>query len=235
MPRKIKVAKKKANEPDEFISTSSVVAEYVKNNYRALISGAVIGLVLFLVMFGWLYYTRGKEKEAVNLYNQAKRIYQSGPRIQKENQPRGEVYRTALEKLEEVYTNYSDTASATEASLYLGDCYYHLKEYDKAIEYYMHFIDTSEKRDYLRCFAFEGLGYCYEEQGNHQKALEYYQESIKESAGAIKELFYLNVARCYEALQDKTNALEFYQKAVEGQSNSLFVTLARDKIALLKN
>ena len=233
MPRKIKVPKKKANEPDEFISTSSVVVEYVKNNYRTLMSGAAIGLVLFLIVFGWLYYTRGKEKEAVNLYNQAKRIYQSGPRIQKENQPRGEVYRTSLEKFEEVYNNYPNTASATAASLYLGDCYYHLKEYDKAIEYYMHFIDTSEKSDYLRCFAFEGLGYCYEEQGNYQKALEYYQESIKESAGAIKELLYLNVARCYEALQDKTNALEFYKKAVDGQSNSLFATLARDKIALL--
>jgi len=235
MPRKIKVAKKKANEPDEFISTSSVVAEYVKNNYRALISGAVIGLVLFLVMFGWLYYTRGKEKEAVNLYNQAKRIYQSGPRIQKENQPRGEVYRTALEKLEEVYTNYSDTASATEASLYLGDCYYHLKEYDKAIDYYIHFIDTSEKSDYLRCFALEGLGYCYEEKGNYQKALDYYQKSLQETAGAVKELLYLNVARCYEALNDRTNALAFYKKAADGQNNSLFFTLARDKIALLSN
>lgn len=233
MPRKIKVAKKKANEPDEFISTSSVVVEYVKNNYRTLMSGAAIGLVLFLIVSGWLYYTRGKEKEAVNLYNQAKRIYQSDPRIQKENQPRGEVYRASLEKFEEVYNKYPNTASATASALYLGDCYYHLKEYDKAIEYYRHFIDTSEKSDYVRCFALEGLGYCYEEQGNHQKALEYYQESIKESAGAIKELLYLNVARCYEALQDKTNALEFYKKAVDGQSNSLFATLARDKIALL--
>jgi len=235
MPRKIKVAKKKANEPDEFISTSSVVVDYVKNNYKALMSGAVIVLVLFLIVFGWFYYTRGKEMEAVNLYNQAKRIYQSGTPIQKDNQPRGEVYRSALKKFEEVYNNYSGTASATAASLYLGDCYYHVQEYDKAIEYYRHFIETSKKSDYLRCFAFEGLGYCYEEKGDYQKALDYYQESIRESAGAIKELLYLNVARCYEALNDRTNALEFYKKVVDGQGNSLFLTLARDKIALLND
>jgi tetratricopeptide (TPR) repeat protein len=235
MPRKIKVAKKKANEPDEFISTSSVIVDYVKNNYRVLINGAVIVLVLFLILFGWFYYTRGREKDALNLYNQAKRIYQSGTRIQQDNLPRGEVYRSALEKFEEVYNNYSDTASATAASLYLGDCYYHLKEYDKAIDYYMHFIDTSGKNDYLRCFAFEGLGYCYEEQGNYQKALDYYKASLQASTGAIKELLYLNVARCYEALNDRINALEFYKKVVDGQSSSLFLTLARDKIVLLKN
>jgi len=233
MPRKIKVAKKKANEPDEFISTSSVVVSYVKNNYRVLMGGAFIGLFLLLILLGWLSYTRGKEKEAVNLYNQAKRIYQSGTGIQKENQPRGEVYRPALEKFEEVYNNYSDTASATAAALYMGDCYYHLKDYDKAIDYYTHFIDTSEKSDYLRCFAFEGLGYCYEEKGNYQKALDYYQKSLQETAGGIKELFYLNVARCYEALEDRTNALEFYKKAVDSRGTSLFLTLARDKIALL--
>jgi len=99
----------------------------------------------------------------------------------------------------------------------------------------MHFIDTSEKSDYLRCFAFEGLGYCYEEQGNYQKALDSYKESLQESTGAIKELLYLNVARCYEALNARTNALEFYKKSVDGQSNSLFVTLARDKVMLLGN
>ncbi len=155
MPRKIKVPKKKANKPDEFISTSSVVVEYVKNNYRALMSGAIIGLVLFLIVFGWLYYTRGKEKEAVNLYNQAKRIYQSDPRIQEENQSRGEVYRTSLDKFQEVYTNYPTTASATAAALYLGNCYYRLKEYDKAIEYYMHFIDEQiEEKRLFKMFRF---------------------------------------------------------------------------------
>ena len=235
MPRKIKVAKKKANEPDEFISTSGMVVEYVKKNYRVLVSGAAMVLVLLLILSGWFYYTRGKEKEAVNLYNQAKRIYQSNTSLQKDSKPRGDVYRSALEKFEEVYNNYSGTAAATAASLYLGDCYYHLKEYDKAIDYYRSFIDTSEKSDYVRCFAFEGLGYCYEEKGDYQKALDYYQESITESAGAINELLYLNVARCYEALNDRTNALTFYKKAVDGQGTSLFLTLARDKIALLKN
>ena len=235
MPRKIKVTKKKINEPDEFISTSSMIVEYIKNNYRILMSGAIVVLVLFLMLFGWFYYTRGKEKEAVTLYNQAKRIYQSGTPDQQDTQPRGDRYRSAQEKFEAVYTKYSGTASATAASLYLGDCSYHLQEYDKAIDYYKHFIDTSEKSNYLRCFAFEGLGYCYEEKGDYQKALDYYQESIKESAGAIKELLYLNVARSYEALDDRTNALAFYKKAVEGQGNSLFLTLARDKVALLKD
>lgn len=235
MPRKIKVIKKKTNEPDEFISTSSLIAAYVKKNFQALIGGAVVVLVLLSVLVGWLYYTRGKEREAVNLYNQAKQMYQSGSGIQEGNQPQSDVYRKALQNFEEVYNNYSGTPSATAAALYLGDCYYHLQEYDKAIDYYLHVTGASEKGSYLRCFAFEGLGYCFEGKGKYQEAIDYYLQSLKETTEAIRDLLYLNVARCYEALDDKTSALEFYRKAVDGQSDSLFAVLARDKVALLGN
>ena len=235
MPKRRRIIKKKIKEPDEFISTSSIITNYVKNNYRNIIPVAVIALVVSLIIFGWFYYSKGREKEAANLFYQSKRFYQSVKNSQTAGQPAEEMYRLALEKFENVKKQYAGTSSNTEALFYIGDCYYHLRKYDKSINYYQQFIDKSGKDDYLRCFAFEGLGYCYEEKGDYEKALNYFKKSADESVIDIKELEYLNIARCYEALNDRVNALQFYKKFIDSQSESIFLELAQKKVEALKD
>ena len=235
MPRKIKISRKKIDEPDEFVSTSSFVIDYVKNNYRNIIPVAVVILVIVIVAIGWFYYNKERAREASSLFYRSKQMYNASQNTQSNDQSVEEKYRLSLGKFEDIRNNYSGTSSAIEASFYIGDCYYHLREYDKAIDYYNQFLNNSGKGDYLRYFAFEGLGYCYEEKGNYEKALENFKQSMEEGDIDIKELAFMNIARCYEALNDKANALEFYQKLSEDQSNSIFSGLVQDKIEALKN
>lgn len=235
MPRKIKVVKQKATEPDEFISTSSIVLDYIKNNYVTIGGAIAVLLVVVIIIFGLAYYSREREQEALDLFNQAKQMYQQSTAGQTNQQPLTPLYSQALESFKEVVENYSHASTATTSLLYMGDCYYHLKDYDKAIDHYMRFINTADKDDYLRQFAFEGLGYCYEEKGDYEKALDYFKQSLNEGNCAIEKLLYLNIARCYDALQDNASALEYYKKATGDESNSPFFTLAQDKVAALKN
>ncbi len=233
MPRKIKVVKKKVTEPDEFISTSSVFVDYIKSNYTTI--GIVFGVVLLvaLIAFGWFYHRKGKEKEALVLFNQAKQTFQQITAAG--DQSRDVGYRLALQKFEKVSSNYAGTKCAVLSLLYLGDCSYRLKEYDKAIEYYLSFIDKTKRGYYLRYFAFEGLGYCFEEKGDFEKAIDYYNQSLKISDIALQDLVYLNIARCYEALNDKKNALAYYKKVGNGQDDSVFFKLAKEKIMTMQN
>ena len=235
MPRKIKVVKQKATEPDEFISTSSMVLGYIKSNYVTIGSAVAVLLVIAIIIFGLSYYSREREQEALGLFNQAKQMYQQGTTVQTNQQAPTPLYSQALAKFKEVVENYSHATSATTSLLYMGDCSYHLQDYDNAIDHYMRFINTSDKDDYLRQFAFEGLGYCYEEKGDFEKALDYFKQSLNEGNCAIENLLYLNIARCYEALKDNTSALEYYKKAGGDESNSPFFTLAQEKVAALKN
>ena len=235
MPRKIKISRKKIDEPDEFVSTSSFVIDYVRNNYRNIIPVTVVILVIAIVAFGWFYYSKEREREASSLFYQSKQIYNTTQNTQNNYQSVEEKYRLSLGKFEDIRNNYSGTSSSIESSFYIGDCYYHLREYDKAIDYYNQFLNNSSKGDYLKYFAFEGLGYCYEEKGNYEKALENFKKSMEEGDVDIKELAFMNMARCYEALNDKANALEFYQKLSDDQSNSIFSGLVQDKIEALKN
>jgi len=235
MPRKIKISRKKIDEPDEFVSTSSSVIDYLKNNYRNIIPVTVVVLAIAIIAFGWFYYSKEREKEAASLLYQSKQIYNTSQQAQRNGQSVEETYRLSLGKFEDIKNKYSGTSSAIESSFYMGDCYYHLREYDKAMDHYHQFLNSSSKGDYLTYFAFEGLGYCYEEKGDYQKALENFKKSMEEGDMDIKELALMNIARCYEALNDKAKALEFYQQLSDDQSNSIFSELVQDKIEALKN
>ena len=235
MPRKIKVSKKKVKEPDEFISTSSLIINYVKNNYRNIIPVAAVVLIVAIITVGWFYYSSKREKEAAHLFYQSKQLYNSSKNIQNNYQSVVERYRLSLGKFEDIRNEYSGTSSAIESLFYIGDCHYNLREYDKAVDNYEQFLNISRKGNYLRYFAFEGLGYCYEEKGDYEKALEHFTKSMEEGGIDIKELAYLNIARCYEALNNKAKALEFYKKLIDDQNNSIFSELVQNKVEILMN
>lgn len=232
MPRKIKVQRKDVTEPDEFISTTSRATAYVKNNYRVLfpIAGAVLVLVLITVI--WSYYRSGRERAAREAFNQAVTLYQSGGSGGAE-QPSDQTYREALTRFTALADDYGSTASAVTALFYLGESSYHLRDYDKAIEYYNRFLSRSRPGHYLRCFAYEGLGYCYEEKQGYAKAVDFYKQALAEPSPAVPDLLYGAVARCYEALNDKANALDYYKKIGAAASGSVLLTVAGDRLRAL--
>ena len=234
MPKKIRITKKTVKEPDEFVSVSGMAAEYIRNNYRNIVPMAVIVVVIALIATAWTYYSRGREKDAVLLFNQSRQFYLSGSKAP-DQQPVAERYQKALEQFENVTKKYSGTSSAIKSLIYMGDCSYHLGKYDQAIEYYTTFINKSEKGNYLRRSVLESLGYCYEGKGNYEQALNYFKQSLDEGTAGTHELTYLDIARCYEALNDREHALEFYKKYTDSQSGSIFSALAQERIEALKN
>jgi tetratricopeptide (TPR) repeat protein len=232
MPRKIKVQRKDVTEPDEFISTTSRATVYVRNNYRVLIPVAGAVLVLVLITVIWSYYRAGRERSAREVFNQAVALYQTEGRGKAE-QPSDQTYREALTRFTALADSYGSTTAGMAALFYLGESSYHLRDYDKAIEYYNRFISRSRPGSYLRCFAYEGLGYCYEEKQDYAKAVDFYKRALAEPSPAVPDLLYGAVARCYDALNDKANALEYYKKIATDARGSMLLTIAGDRLRAL--
>jgi tetratricopeptide (TPR) repeat protein len=233
MPKKIKIVTKKEKKPDEFISTSSLIIGYVKNHYQTVARSAIAVGIAMVIVTGWFYYSRGREKEAALLFLQVQQLYQKG---ETKEQSAAERYRISLGKFEDIINRHKGTSAALNALFYKGECLYRLKEYNKATENYEQFINQSRKGNYLRGFAFEGLGYCHEAQGDYTQALNYFEKAVGEGEAMLRESGYLSIARCYEALNDRVRALEFYKKVADTQEASLpVVELAQDKIKALKD
>jgi tetratricopeptide (TPR) repeat protein len=93
-------------------------------------------------------------------------------------------------------------------------CQRDLKQYDRAIQHYIHFIEEFPKSPDL-VQARTQLGYCYGLTGKHREAISEY-EGVMPKVGDEKERrrLRLNIADMYFELNDRGQALAEYQKVV---------------------
>ena len=225
-----KVSRKKLlKEPDEFISTTTKIIQFVRGHRQQIILYGIIALAVVVACSGVYFYLLWQEGKAQAVQQQGLELYQeaffkgSTPEGEKEN------YRKAIEKFKEALKVYSRGNIAQVSSIYIGHCYYALKEYDQAIASYSGRYDGI-----FRAIALDGLGHCSESKGDYAKALEHYQKNAIEEHNPFQEEGLLGVARCYEGLQQKPKALEAYQKALAKSPKSRMTEFIQRKISELK-
>jgi tetratricopeptide (TPR) repeat protein len=224
-----KISRKKLlKEPDEFISTTAKVLQFLRDHRRKMTIYGVVAMALVAAGFGGYSYFRWQEGKAQVIQQQAFQLYQetfnraANPEGQKEN------YRKALEKFREALSVRGWGNTAQVSQIYIGHCHYALKEYDQAISAYSRCLEGP-----FRSMALNGLGYCYEAKGDYAQAAENYQKNAEESGNPYQGESMLDVARCYEALKQKQKALEAYQKALTKNPKSRLADFIQWKIGEL--
>lgn len=225
-----KISRKKLlKEPDEFISTTAQVLQFLRDHRRKVTLYAVVAIVLAAGGSGGYSYLRWREGKAQVIQQQAFQLYQEA--FNKAANPEGdkENYRKALERFQEALSVYRWGNVSQVSRIYVGHCYYGLKEYDQAILAYSHCLDGP-----FRSMALNGLGYCYEAKGDYAKAAENYQKVAEGDANPYQEESMLDLARCYEKLNQKQKAIEVYQKALTKDPKSRLAGFIQWKIGELK-
>jgi tetratricopeptide (TPR) repeat protein len=216
-------------EPDEFISTTAKVLQFLRDHQRQMTLYGVVGLAMVVIGSAGYLYIHWQESKALAIQEQANQLYQdafrkaSNPEAEKEN------YRRALEKFREVRSVYRWGKAAEVSQVYIGNCYYALKEYDQAISAYTLCLNGP-----FQSMARNGLGYCFEAKGDYAKAVENYQKNAEEKGSPYQGEGLLGVARCYEAQNQKQKALEVYQKALAENPKSPMADFIQWKISELK-
>jgi tetratricopeptide (TPR) repeat protein len=231
MPSKKVSRKKLLKEPDEFISTTGQVIEFLRTHQRQVTRAAVIALIVVAAGAGTFYYLRFQEGKALAIQQQALQIYQQAYQGSLENPAADKKsdYQKALEKFKESLSAYSWGRTAQVSQVFIGHCYYALKEYDQARAAYSKSLDGP-----FRFLALNGLAYIAEAQGDSQKALEYFQKNMEDPHQPYRIESMLGEARCYEALKEKPKALEIYQKALAQAPQSAMADFIRWKVSELK-
>jgi tetratricopeptide (TPR) repeat protein len=227
---KTKVSRKKLlKEPDEFISTTAQVLQFLRDHPRQIALYVVLGLVMVGAGMAGYLYIHWQEKKAVAIQQEGLQLYQDAFRNTANPEAEKGDYRKALEKFRRALSVQSWGKVAQVSQVSIGNCYYSLKEYDPAIAAYTHCLNGP-----LQSMARNGLGYCYEAKGDYGKALENYQKNAEEDGNPYQEEGMLGAARCYEALNQKQKALEFYQKALAKNPKSPSADFIQWKISELK-
>ncbi|NWF57553.1 MAG: tetratricopeptide repeat protein [Syntrophaceae bacterium] len=231
MPPKKVSRKKLLKEPDEFISTTGKVIQYVKARQRQMTVAGVVVLLIIAAGAGIAAYLRWQEGKALAAQYEGLSIYQEAYRASMENPAadKKDEYQKALEKFKESLAFYGWGKTAQVTRVFIGSCHAALKEYEKAQAAYHQSLDGP-----FRSVALNGLAHLFEAQGDFAKALDYYRKNMEETTNPYRLESLLGAARCYESLKEVPKALEVYEKALPQASKTAYADFIRWKIGELK-
>ena len=235
MAQKIKLSTKKSwNRPDELITTTNVVFEYLLENKKKITICAAALFFAALLFSGWKFYSHRAESKASHLYYQAIRDYHRINNKKNSAQEGKEAKNLVLSQLKEITEKYPITDSATKAFLYSGHLYYDLKEFDRSIQSYQNFLKKTSKDDPLRILGLDGLAYAYEAKGDYANAIKFFKKIIDEERNPLSEMSHLNAGRCYEELGENDKALDTYQHVLVMYPDSSYSALVKERIKILE-
>ncbi len=105
--------------------------------------------------------------------------------------------------LQYIVDNYGSTETGETAKLMLANCYYNLRDFDKAEKYYR---DFSGKSDILKASSYAGIGAVLEAKNQYKDAASYYEKASKVSKNLYNndEYMYYQI-RCLYFANDVEN------------------------------
>jgi tetratricopeptide (TPR) repeat protein len=202
--------------PDEFISTSNRIANWVTVHYQKVIwAGAVIVLVAG-VFFGYRAYAAHQEKLGREAYFAALEL----PDIPQK-----------IKKLSAVTTDYPRTQGAQKAWISMGHLFYQQKDFTQALNAYRSALNRGKLPTEMQSLTTESLAYALEEKGDLKGAAETFGQLLKGTDPLLKENAHLNLARVYTKLGRTQEAKNTYQDFLKAFPNSIYAPLVRDRLA----
>ena len=208
--------KEMLKKPDEFITTSNKIANWVKVHYQKVIwVGAVVVLVLG-AFFGYRAYAAHQEQQGREAYFAALELTDLPQKIK---------------KLSAVPTDYPRTQSAQKAWISLGHLYYQQKDFTQALNAYRSALNQGKLPIEIQSLTTESLAYALEQKGDLKGAADNFAQLLKGPDPLLKEDAHLNLARVYTKLGQTKEAKTTYQDFLKAYPNSIYAPLVRDRLA----
>ncbi len=140
---------------------------------------------------------------------------------------------TGIMGLNAIVNEYGSTNSGETAKLYLGNCFFNLKDYDNALK---QFDSYSGSNDIVKSSCISGMGAIYEAKGDLKKAGEYYEKAANVNKGVVinqENLFY--AIRAYTNAGDKESARRIFASLKEQYPKSKYINESKRFESEFKN
>lgn len=219
MARTKRITKKDLlKKPDEFITLSTRILNWVKDNYQTVIwtgSGVVLLLVL---LFGYSAYQNRQERIAHEKYFSSQELTDSGQKIK---------------QLERIVKDYSRTKAANTSWVTLGHLYYQKKDFARAAWAFRSALNQGKFAPSFKVLILENLAYAYEQQGDLKKAAETFSEISQGKENLLKEDALLSLARVYQKMGKSQETKTAYQNFLKSFPKSMYAPMVKDRLSRL--
>jgi tetratricopeptide (TPR) repeat protein len=226
-PKKV-TRKELLKAPDEFLTFSERVFQWIGDHSQQVTTGLLVILALVLLTMGVRWYMGYSHQQAVAAYNRATTGLSSP-------QPTPQQDQAVIKELEKLIDDHSGAKPARYALLDLGRLYFKQKEYDKALGVYQAWLDKASADDARMIpFVKSGLAYTLEAKGDLAQAAAVWEEIRKGNAATMNDEALLSLARLYLGQNRKDDARKTYQDLIQAMPDSAQADIARSKLASIK-
>jgi len=187
-------------QPDEFLTTSSRVIDYISRHTRVFL----ISLVTFFFLLGTagavLYYKNKMDNLVAQQLAQATDLYHQ------------KKWEESRQEYERIIRRFPRNRQIWWAKLYLGHIYWQKRDFSKAAQLYQEVSEAgSQGNRLIRGLALLGLAKTYEEWGKIEQAIKTYQELTQLNDPFFQQQAYRSLGICYEYLGEREKAQEYYR------------------------
>jgi len=212
MVKKIKKARvKELQQPDEFITFSTKVAEYVIKNKTQVLSAGSVFVVVILAVSIFFFYSGKMEKKAAAILSQGVQKYETA--MQTKNPQ--EAYEKSGQNARLIYANIC----------------YNGGDYDKAIALFEQGLQDFKTQPFISSLILNSLGFVYEAKKDLPKAIEYFQKVASGPEAAMKDEAFFHIGEIYNEMGEPAKSEDAFKKIISDHADSLFINVVRDKIS----
>jgi predicted negative regulator of RcsB-dependent stress response len=217
MAGKKKISRKELlKKQDEFITLSTQILNWAKENYLTVIwvgSGLVLLLTLY---FGYSAYRNRQERLGHEKYFSSLEIMNPDQK---------------LKQLEEIIRDYPRTTAAQSAMVTAGHLYYQKKDFSRAASSYQAALNKEKFPPAFKILILGNLAYAYEQKGELPQAAKTLSEITQSQGNLLKEDSLLNLARVYQKMGKKAEAKTTYQTFLKSFPQSAYSNMVKDSLA----
>lgn len=215
-------------EPDEFITFSGKLIRLgVAYKFQlAAVSGVFLAALVAFSLWG--YFNEKAENQASIQLGHALQQYETA---QQQVSLPADTYAAVKEAFEALLEAYPHRRAGEIGGLILANIALKAEDYDQAIELYQKARKDFSERPYLMNMIHSGLGYAYEARSENQKAIHAFEKTTASACPLYQDEALFNLGRLYRKNGDNAKSTASYQKIVTDYSDSIFLELAKDKIA----
>lgn len=224
-----KVSRKQLlKEPDEFLTVSAKLFQFAVQNRLKLLGVLLAVVLIVLVVSGYNYYSRQRANEAQARLQTNWNRYET---LRKEKGPL-QAYQEVAVEFEDLIARYGDKTGGKMARVIFGNISYGGGDFDKAISLYEKALQDFPE-PFFQDQILNSLGYAYEAKQAYSKAIEYFEKITAGRDPVLKGEALFNIGRLFAQMGKKTESRRAYQEVITDQPNSLYVELAKERVARL--
>ncbi len=218
--------KKLLKEPDEFITLSGKLIQWLTTYKQQATLAAGVVFVVLAVTAGYQTYIHHAENKAATLLTESLDQYQAA---MKGNDP-VKAYQAVEKSFTRILDDYSARHMGKIAGIEFANICFRAGEFDKAISLYKTALDGFSNDPFYRNLILSSIGYAFEGKKDYESAARYFEMLTASAESSLKDLSLYNLASVYEKMGNKEKSKAMFARIIAEFPNSMYVEIAKEKI-----